>query len=252
MRTEEPREYNRGWFLPIAIVRLWERERINDGQLILLGIINSLHDPKKGGCWASDFYLSEKWHKDRSHVWKTIQLFRELGLVTIGKRKGLRIIRVTFAGDGLLPGDDKKCRLEATEHKKDSSDQKNGAIFGEVVPIDFIAEQSARLEEHIRKTRRMHTSFSRPRWHKEFRKLLKRLDGDGDRLKWVLSMYLKYHREKYCPRITTATDFHHKFLKLETWASEFEDPPKPDWRKNPTIIDEDKPATDEDLEDLPE
>lgn len=250
--TEEHREFNRGWFFPIAIVRLWDRERINGEQMMLLGIINALQDPKKGGCWASDIYLAHRWHKSRGHVWRTLQLFENLGVITIREKDDLRIIRVTFAGDGMSPKGDKKRLQKETEHKKDSSDLENGLIFDNGESDGFVAKQAARLEEFIRKSRKLHTSFSRQRWRKEFRKLLGDLDGDEDRLKWVLSMYLKHPHNKYTPRVTTATDFRHKFGKLEQWASEFEDPPKPDWRKNPTIIVEDRPATDEDVEALPE
>lgn len=79
--------------MPVHVIRLYEDRTLNAEEMMLLSKIDALQDPKRGGCFASNGYLSDWWKKSHTWVSKSISRFEKLGLVkTQKKNRGNRLI----------------------------------------------------------------------------------------------------------------------------------------------------------------
>ena len=254
--SKQPKEHNRGWHFPPCIVRLWDEQKLNDGEFTFLGIINALQDPKMGGCWASNEYLARRWHRVGRSVQRLIQYFIELGLLKSKMVKSstgtLRILRVTFQGDDIagmseweennqgvgtrmsrggrdthVPEVRNKFLVTA---KKENCGRKDPAtVFGENGgESPFIVTCANKLENFVRSSRQLDGRRHNPKdWFKHLRLLLQDLGGNKQRLKEVLQCYISKPHDKYTPMILSARALRDKWPQIERWAGHIL-PPKPE------------------------
>lgn len=236
-------EVSRGWYFPISLIRLFEEGVINASELMLLGKINSLCDPKKG-CWATNKWLAKWWGKNAHWVSRTINRFSELGLIKIKVRdRNKRVIKVKFNGDqfsgrgGHFTDQRRSLKRSGVVSKvgglhtytnninegnnsRESEFASSPSIFPGDVEDPFLSKCSARLETFIRLSRKIHVRFKRHTWISEFRQLLKALNGNKQRLKRVLSIYLKEPHDEFTPQAECARSFRLKFARIERWTEE--------------------------------
>jgi len=79
---EDPREHIQGWWFPIAVVRLAEKQIISWAEFILLGRITSLCREGKGA-WVSNKALGTWINRSSSWVSQSLSRMEELGLLQI-------------------------------------------------------------------------------------------------------------------------------------------------------------------------
>jgi hypothetical protein len=233
--SDEPRDHNRGIYIPIGVWKLFEERVLNAEQIILLGKINTLQDPERG-CWASNAWLAEWWGKSIRWVSKSISLFQKLGLVEYTfSKKGERQIRVTFQPDTpRSPGAPLEQKFQGPprtkvlpttkERKKTISSESEFAgdgIFGLKGEFSqFIKRVAAKLEDYVRAIHKIDPKIQRASWCKEFSLLLDSIGGDKARLKAAMKGYISTPLEERKPQAWCARSFRKKFLQIESYLKE--------------------------------
>jgi len=95
----------------------------------------------------------------------------------------------------------------------------------------FIKHACDKLEDYVRRERKLDKRFNRKTWYEDMRLLLQDIQGDKLRLKRVLQGYISISADKWKPDVACARSFRDKFLKIEKWLESFEE----DKEYGPTI-----------------
>jgi len=236
--NEHHEEYNRGWYFPISLVRLYEAGTINAEEMMLLGKINSLCHPEKG-CWASNQWLADWWGKTAHWVSRSIARFKDLELIVVkvSKKKGNhRSMWPTFQPDQLCKKKHIAIQEKAHSYVRKSTGQltytndnnkrahcggstssTTGFLPTPTTQDPFLSKCVEKLETFIRKSRKISLNFKRHKWYNEFRMLLQSIDDDQPRLKHVLMTYIKTPHDDHTPQADSAESFRNKFLRIEDW-----------------------------------
>jgi hypothetical protein len=251
--SEHHPAYNRGWFFPVAIVRLYEDGEINGEEFILLGIINSLCHYEKG-CYATNRYLAERWgNKTATWVSKAISKLEGLRLLRVEEQSlsKSRRIWVTFMGDELYPPERSNpsrkvqgsevtplqksathpCRKVQTEYSEKNKeehcdrsrahhDRPSGFVPEDELQDKFIVKSCHNLENFLRSKHRINPKHhNKERWYEQMRLLLQDIRGDRERLRRVLDTYIEEEHTDYTPVADSARSFRKKFISIERWAN---------------------------------
>lgn len=230
--TEAPQEFNRGWFLPIAILRFYDQGVLSESDAFLLGKINSLQDPIRG-CYASNAWLGRWWRgRHLVNVSKAIRRLEDIGAIRVvfvgdGKQKQRRIF-VTFAGDELSRPLSKNAKTPlAKTLSRDIEDKYNRTTLAPSSEGErFLQKATNCLATYLHTksikldNRQLRKAAKQLQWL-----LLKDLAGDRSRLKHVLQGYVKEYHDQYTPRVHSAYEFRQKFLKIEAWLNRHNPPP---------------------------
>jgi len=91
----------------------------------------------------------------------------------------------------------------------------------------FIKHACDKLEDYVRRERKLDKRFNRKTWYEDMRLLLQDIQGDKPRLKRVLQGYISISADKWKPDVECARSFRNKFLKIEKWL---ESQPESDYR----------------------
>lgn len=235
MFENEPQEYTRGWYFPIALIKLYEAGHVNDAELMLLGKINSLCHPEKG-CWATNQYLAEWWERDSTWVSATITKFRKLGLVKLQIEDGnRRTIFVTFQGD--LPTE--KTRSPHRENsvapprklggQQSNTNQYTNESTGVGTPGAFLlhdepedktpeARLCRRFLKRVVEKHRLHVGKKAPnmrQWKAAARQLLEQFNNDYERIKATIDWYGVHFRDEWVITCHAMTTFAANFIRIQ-------------------------------------
>lgn len=236
---DEPKEFNRGWYFPVSLVRLYEAGQINAEQMMLLGKINTLQHPKRG-CYASNQWLAKWWGKHATWVSENIGQFVEMGLVSVRLRtkKGRteRQIRVTYAGDTPLEKTRWGIRENSVGALRENSNilhdtsyhtrkqvvraGARSASFG-LVGVDGNSKSAARLCKLFQTftiKHNLHVGRKPPnlrKWRAACDELIEANRGDTARVKEVMVWYFENFRNEYLPTCYTLLTFCSRFLDIE-------------------------------------
>ena len=241
--TEDSQSIDRGWYLPISLITLYEKGIINAEDLMLLGKINSLCHPKKG-CWATNSYLARWWKKTPDWVSSRISRFQKLGLIEVNGDGKNRVIWAAFQPEI------EKILLKDSPKKSKSTWKKTSMEPGSFLPgqyctkrvqyplpsrfarvergcggdlqvngeDQFVIQCTKSLETYVRRYHKIHPKFRREGWYHEFHLLLHSLGGDKARLKKVLMAYVGHPHGEYRPLALSAYAFRLKFPQIESWC----------------------------------
>lgn len=208
---------------------------------MLVGIINALQDPTKGGCWASNDYLAQRWGKSTKHVSVSISLFEELGIFTIKRRPNERLIKANFQGDDItlnaLPkGNDPhyqkvidplpKGKTYRKQVNKEQEIHTAGAVKGFFPDESNNTPQSknrvyqlcVEFDEFVLARRWRHKDDARPnlgRWRTACEELIERLDDDFQRFQEVVRWYFTNYKDPYLRNHAAITSLCKNFFGLE-------------------------------------
>lgn len=72
--------------------RLYEIESINDSDIVLYGMIQSLSHNGANSCWATNKWLAERLRKDERSIQRSISRLKEAKLIICHQAKGKRYI----------------------------------------------------------------------------------------------------------------------------------------------------------------
>lgn len=214
----------KGIWIPIDI---WEDPELTLFETCLLAEIDSLD--QGDGCWKSDASLAKRMRCSLGHLKNRVSSLKHRKyLKTIKVQGRRRYLRTCFSRHLVRNSRKREVTSEVSEKlpvslstiktKSTLSSTQNGFFpsNGEVSP--FIVDCTTKLEEYIRKSRRIHPKFNRAKWFKEIWLLLKELAGDRKRLRRVLNYYVGAHHDEYTPQADSAESFRRKFAKIELWA----------------------------------
>lgn len=140
---EQHKEFYRGTFIPVTLMRLFEFRLLSGDEILLLQKIDALQDPKRGGCWASNQWLAAWWGKSDNWVSKTISKFSRMKLVKVTQLgDGNRLIKIDQVGlsSNLQLGLSSKTRLDDNPIKVPlrEGDNTTGEKARPVEGVDFL------------------------------------------------------------------------------------------------------------------
>ena len=245
----DAQELSRGWYFPVSLIRLYEEGIVNASELMLLGKINALCDPRKG-CWATNRWLAKWWGKHVVHGSRSISKFAELGsLKLILKDGNRRIIKVKYNGDEMftprtkmfrgvnknVQGGEQKCsglHTYTNYINERTHDARRGrrAGRGTIFPEERLDDPPAKLAQlfveftvskNLHKGRKGSTITGWKRhivqaWEEECRKLVQNMGGDWRKVRRVLKWYFEHWKDRYIPRCNTMKTFCERFGDLHS------------------------------------
>lgn len=232
MSEETHKRHFKGWFIPAQLIQLWEMDEINDKELILLATIDSLVGPSRG-CFASNQYLAERVKVKPRWLIAMLARLIEIGLVKRKERGSERELVTAFhhaakrleMGVQKNAGGAEKCTPEVQKNAPPFSGNmvstslnkqeiQRGA-FGSVPEKTFEQVAASRLEQVLRKHRRVTGQVKPKVWQTAIAGLLKR-GRTKDEVKSVIKFLEvdEYFRAQYTPRVYSAASFVDKFDAL--------------------------------------
>jgi len=247
--------YARGWYFPVSIIRLVIEEHTLTGEdLVLLGIINMMQDPKKQGCWASSEWIARRWGRTARHVQRRLPVLLELGLVRSFQLKDghrlRRILQVTWAGDNYdgtpMAIRQRSSTTTRTERAKNNGPKQPrnrevretggaaGAARCDLVFSDgnFPSTKAGTLCTHFErfiKRHKLHKGVDRrtgkeydikinhSTWLQACATLLNVYSPSS--IKEVMDWYFEHHGEKYVPKCGSFMSFAEKYRQIKEAAA---------------------------------
>ena len=239
---EQHKNQFRGVFIPATVFRLFEAGKINGDELLLLTKIDALQDSKRGGCYASNRFLSEWWGKTTTWTSKTISKLAEIGLIRIRQKNGSRIlisllftIELHFKGveQNFKGGLNKTSRPTKTKEREDtvSPDGDDRTLL----PVNPVPDLSPAVIEYARfsQGRDFHVisrngkiqyakgggagGWTRPTlnfWEKKYQELLSMVPED--RIRKALRWFFTHYDDEFTPGpCRTFPRFVEKFDRIE-------------------------------------
>lgn len=236
-------EYNRGWYFPASVIRLYEDDIINAEQMMFLGILNSLCHPRRG-CFATNAYLARRWGKSTKHVSQTIGFLADQGLIKIVEQtvKEPRTIWTLYQGDSIYDRQGQtptpkgngplyqNVERNGTRLSKPGANCARGRSLGVTGKDAFVEECQHRLENLLRKKRKIDpkVEINKRRWYNEMRRLLHQdLNGDRKRLENVLKTYCNVEHNRFTPQVFNSWTFRQKFESIEAWIERLDPSERP-------------------------
>jgi hypothetical protein len=246
-----------GWFIPKALVTLFDEKILSSSDIILLSLIHSLMDPDRG-CYASNDYLAKAiGYKDNKHIPRKLAKFKSLGLikVTLSKNRQSRSIRTLWEKDlskskNGWPKDHSRLAkippvlplIGEVDKKIDSRRNVSTEEVVEGKALGFglltLESKSDPIDEGFAKRLKsivLGNSSRSPRinlinWAKEFRILRCKEEIDPNQIDQALTWLSIHFKDTYCPVILSAKSFRQKFEKI-LMAIEREERLKPPVKK---------------------
>jgi hypothetical protein len=236
--NDAPQPQFRGWWIPVAVVRLLESGAINPTETILLGMIDGLVSEDRG-CFATNAYLAEKLNLKPRRVQVMLAKLKDLGLIRVvgqdarrryletcwsrpeigaqkNARQGRSKMRPDRKGDDtsyLSAGPDRPStgngEGESMPFFQELEDAKETKDRGKASQAD--TNNAKKLEDGLRSRNKLMRQVSRQAWADEFRKM-RELDGIHDsEVETVLNWYAANIGKQYVPQAYSAKAFRERW-----------------------------------------
>lgn len=229
-------------------MRLYESAAINAEEVLLFSKIDALQDPKFGGCWASNTWLANWWHKSDRWVSLSIGKLHKLGLVRIIQKESGRVIqtlldtpqkKTSTPPEENFCGPQKKTSAKVPLREGESTRAADRPVADtllsgvEVLPDRFsptvveFANWSRRHGFHVRVPGAKpiyakgggQGGWSRlalMRWEEAYQSLCAR--HGRDRVGKTAKRFIRWHDSEYAPVIHTFTSFAEKFDRIHKFV----------------------------------
>lgn len=269
MKEPQPKDHSQGWWFPNSLVRLYEEQLLSGEELVLLGKIMALQDPKAGGCWASNAWLAKWSGKSISQVSRLVSRFEEEGWVVVNlKNFNQRIIRVILSPYAKMPRHPtqkcvaplrKNAHIVSTsreEQERYSADAEIG-FFLTPKTKSKLRQLCERFDEFVYRVRWRAKDDAKPilgNWVIACEELIGRLEGDYGRFEELVEWYMENYKNPYTKNHSAMTTLCRNFFGLEKAMCRETNQPVPEIKvkKTPVKWEDIKAVKSCEIEEIPE
>lgn len=230
---EHHSEQFRGTWIGSRVWRLFWAKRLTMKEMVLLAAIDVLSSDEEG-CWASNEYFAEHLSITPNGVGNMITklvkrgyLDRSIKRTQKGTKRFLSVVSNprTPCQDGVRTPSTNGVLSPPSEGKAYSIGGDDILCGGQAMPFmkefeketveDIHHQRAARLIGGLRKSMRLTGPANASKWAVHFKRLHKDLEGDDARIDAVLMWFLNNIKNKYTPRVWSASSFRTKFIPIE-------------------------------------
>lgn len=230
---EHHTEQFRGTWIASRVWRMFWAKKLTIKEMVLLAAIDVLSSDDDG-CLASNEYFAKHLSVSSNGVGNMITKLVRIGYLerTVKRtQKGTkRYLSVVYNArtpcpDGVRTPSTNGVLSPPSEGKAYSKGGDDILCGGQAMPFmkefekevveDIHHQRAARLIGGLRKSMRLTGPANASKWSIHFKRLHKDLDGDDARIDKVLAWFLNNIKDKYTPRVWSASSFRSKFIPIE-------------------------------------